>query len=319
MNHTFCTYYIYKEYRSAGQVIARWWVLLLCIFQAVSLAAQVKRNAAYQQYFNRYGSLAVEQMKKYHIPASITLAQGVFESGAGKSELARKANNHFGIKCHGWTGRRMYYDDDRSGECFRAYHSVRDSYEDHSVFLSQGQRYKPLFRLSERDYKGWAHGLKKAGYATNPQYAYKLIDIIEAYELYQYDHASGGGFIYKHTRPNDPNPYTIYQFNKNYYVIAREGDTFKSIAKHVKVSYRSLARYNERDKRDVLQAGDLVYLKKKQTRAPKEFKHKLHVVTAGESMYTIAQKYGIRLKSLYKINRLPADYELNVGDRLLVR
>ena len=126
-------------------------------------------------------------MKKYHIPASITLAQGVFESAAGRSELATKGNAHFGIKCNGWTGRKVYHDDDARNECFRAYNSAYESYEDHSRFLSGSQRYRQLFSLDITDYKGWARGLKAAGYATNPQYANKLIEIIQLYKLYQYD------------------------------------------------------------------------------------------------------------------------------------
>ena len=165
-------------------------VCLLLISQP--LAAQMRKNSVYQQYFDKYSVLAVEQMKRYHIPASITLAQGVFESGAGKSRLAVMGNNHFGIKCHGWTGRTLYFTDDAPNECFRAYPSVRDSYEDHSLFLVNGQRYRNLFSLRPTDYKGWARGLKKAGYATNPQYANKLIEIIELYDLHRYD--SGKGF-----------------------------------------------------------------------------------------------------------------------------
>ena len=131
----------------------------------------MKWNSAYQEYIDQYKDLAIEQMQKYRIPASITLAQGVFESGAGRSELTRKGNNHFGIKCHGWTGRTTYHDDDAKGECFRAYKNAYESYEDHSKFLASGQRYRSLFKLSVTDYKGWARGLKAAGYATNPRYA----------------------------------------------------------------------------------------------------------------------------------------------------
>ncbi len=295
-------------------------VCLLLISQP--LAAQMRKNSVYQQYFDKYSVLAVEQMKRYHIPASITLAQGVFESGAGKSRLAVMGNNHFGIKCHGWTGRTLYFTDDSPNECFRAYPSVRDSYEDHSLFLVNGQRYRNLFSLRPTDYKGWARGLKKAGYATNPQYANKLIEIIELYDLHRYDSGKGfDKFIAQHgyQDSNDNYLYTIYSFNSNYYVRARYGDTFKTIAKHLGLSYRSLAKYNERDKHDILNEGEVVYLKKKRSKAPKEYKNKLHVVRAGESMYTIAQMYGIRLKYLYKMNRLSPEYQIKVGDSLRVR
>ena len=145
------------------------------------------QDSDYLRYIDNYKDIAVEQMHKYHIPASITLAQALLESGAGKSELARNSNNHFGIKCHSWEGDRTYPDDDSAGECFRVYKNVRDSYEDHSIFLSSGSRYAFLFKFDETDYVSWARGLKRAGYATSPTYADKLIDIIERYELDRFD------------------------------------------------------------------------------------------------------------------------------------
>ena len=163
--------------------------ITISLFLSLNASAQIRWNQVYQQYFDQYKDIAIEQMLRYKIPASITLAQGVFESGAGRSSLAMRANNHFGIKCHGWTGRTTYQDDDESNECFRAYNSAYESYEDHSKFLVNGQRYRSLFNLSVTDYKGWAKGLKAAGYATNPAYANKLIEIIQLYKLYQYDKA----------------------------------------------------------------------------------------------------------------------------------
>ena len=161
--------------------------LTVVFFFAVGVQAQ-KRNARYVEYINKYSDLAVEQMKLHKIPASITLAQGLLESGAGYSQLARKSNNHFGIKCGGsWRGRTVRHDDDARNECFRAYKHPRDSYEDHSDFLRRGARYAFLFKLDITDYKGWARGLKKAGYATDPSYANRLITIIEDYDLYKYD------------------------------------------------------------------------------------------------------------------------------------
>lgn len=298
-------------------------VLALTLGMFVSSCyAQMRRNQVYQQYIDQYKELAVEQMHKYRIPASITLAQGVFESGAGRSELARNGNNHFGIKCRGWQGATVYFTDDAPNECFRKYRSVKDSYEDHSLFLTGSQRYKALFQLRVTDYKGWARGLKQAGYATNPQYANRLIDIIELYELYRYDTGKGyDRFIVNHgyRAASDGYEYTIYAFNDNYYVRARKGDTYKDIGRHVGVSYRMLARYNERDRHDVLEEGEVVYLKKKRRKAPKQFKGKYHTVRVGESMYSIAQQYGIRLKSLYKLNRMAPDSQICVGDRLWVR
>lgn len=292
-------------------------LLLLLPFAAF---AQMKRNARFQEYFDRYKDLAIEQMQKHRIPASITLAQGVLESGAGNSELARKGNNHFGIKCHGWTGRKTYHDDDERNECFRAYDNVFESYEDHSLFLVNSRRYSSLFQLDRKDYKGWAYGLKACGYATNPRYATQLIEIIQLYNLDQYDNAR------KFNRYNEYQTHqavaqmrTVRFFNKNYYVIAKKGDTFKSIGKEVGVSARRLASYNELYRKAELKDGDIVWLEKKRRNAPKEYKNRPHIVRSGESMYSIAQQYGIRMKRLYKMNGLPADYQLRVGDSLRLR
>ena len=283
---------------------------------------QIKWNQTYQQYFNQYKDVAIEQMQRYNIPASITLAQGVFESGAGKSELAVRGNNHFGIKCNGWSGRKVYHDDDEDNECFRAYDSAFESYEDHSKFLVNSPRYRQLFSLSKTDYKGWAKGLKAAGYATNPQYAQKLIDLIQLYKLYRYDSAKDyDKFMAEHTKStvNSASLHAIKIFNKNYYVIARRGDSFKSIADEIGISYKKLAKYNERDKNNALNEGEIIWLKKKQTKAPKDYKGRLHYVRNGESMYSIAQNYGIRLKNLYKMNHLSPDYQIRVGDTLKLR
>ncbi|MCH5306970.1 MAG: glucosaminidase domain-containing protein [Prevotella sp.] len=278
----------------------------------------ISRNKAYQDYFDTYVDIAIEQMQKYGIPASITLAQGVLESGAGKSELARKGNNHFGIKCNGWTGRKTYHDDDARQECFRAYKNVYHSYVDHSVFLKNSPRYARLFQLKKTDYKGWARGLKACGYATSPTYAERLISIIELYQLYRYD--KKGGFDRFQVQQMELGDLRhVRAFNDNYYVIARKGDTFRTIGRDANISYKKLASYNERDKDDTLDEGDIVWLKKKRRKAPKEFKNRPHIVQAGESMYTISQKYGIRLKNLYKMNELPPEYVIKVGDRLRVR
>lgn len=290
---------------------------------AVSSTAQMRWNQKYQQYINQYKDIAIQQMQRWGIPASITLAQGLFESGAGQSRLAVKGNNHFGIKCNGWDGRKIYQDDDTDGECFRAYESVYQSYEDHSRFLANGKRYASLFNYETTDYRAWAKGLKAAGYATNPQYANKLIELIQLYKLYQYDNAKGyDKFMIDHTKSNQLNSVSLHPikiFNKNYYLIARKGDTFESIGKEIGVSYKKIAKYNERDKRDQIEAGEVIWLKKKQKKAPKDYKGRLHYVRNGESMYSIAQKYGIRVKSLYKLNGLNPEHEIRVGEGLKLR
>jgi len=298
-------------------------ILFTILCSLFTAHAQIRWNERYQQYIDQYKDIAIEEMHRWKIPASITLAQGIFESGAGQSELARKGNNHFGIKCNGWDGRKVYHDDDARNECFRAYNSVFESYEDHSRFLANGQRYRSLFNLKTTDYKGWARGLKAAGYATNPQYADKLIEIIQLYKLYEYDTAkSADRFMVEHTKDHNVGGAALHPikiFNKNYYLVARRGDTFKSIGEEVDISYRKLAKYNERSKNDRLTEGEVIWLKKKQKKAPKDYKGRLHYVRQGESMYSIAQSYGIRLKSLYKMNHMSPDDDLRIGQGLKLR
>lgn len=297
--------------------------LVVLILSVTHVSAQIKWNSAYQAYIDQYKDLAIEQMLKYNIPASITLSQGLLESGAGRSWLTKSSNNHFGIKCHGWTGRRVFHDDDERGECFRAYDNPRQSFEDHSRFLATQSRYARLFNYARTDYKSWARGLKQCGYATNPQYASKLIQIIELYNLNQYDKAKKfDQFMVKHSTEDgvapDGNFHVIKAYNKNYYVIARNGDSFQSLSKELCIGNRKLAKYNERSYKEELAAGDVIYLKKKRKKATKEYKNRPHIVQNGESMYLISQKYGIRLSSLYKKNHLSPDYQIKVGDKLRV-
>jgi len=297
--------------------------LVVLILSVTHVSAQIKWNSAYQAYIDQYKDLAIEQMLKYNIPASITLSQGLLESGAGRSWLTKSSNNHFGIKCHGWTGRRVFHDDDERGECFRAYDNPRQSFEDHSRFLATQSRYARLFNYSRTDYKSWARGLKQCGYATNPQYASKLIQIIELYNLNQYDKAKKfDQFMVKHSTEDGVAPdgyfHVIKAYNKNYYVIARKGDSFQSLSKELCIGKRKLAKYNERSYKEELAAGDVIYLKKKRKKATKEYKNRPHIVQIGESMYLISQKYGIRLSSLYKKNHLSPDYQIKVGDKLRV-
>ena len=273
---------------------------LLCILCCLLVQGQV-RNKQYEAYIKKYRDIAVEEMRKYHIPASITLAQGLLESGAGQSTLARKSNNHFGIKCGSdWDGKSVRYDDDARNECFRAYKHPKQSYEDHSKFLASRSRYAFLFKLKITDYKGWAKGLKKAGYATDRRYAQRLIDIIELYDLHQYDTKKGLKWM-----KDNPNPHQPYIANGLVYIVVRPGDTWKSISKEFDVSRKKLRKYNDLYKGYVLQPGDILYLEKKNRKADKE--HVVHVLRAGESMYSISQKYGIRLKNLYKRNKMEPD------------
>ena len=289
--------------------------LTVVFFFAVGVQAQ-KRNARYVEYINKYSDLAVEQMKLHKIPASITLAQGLLESGAGYSQLARKSNNHFGIKCGGsWRGRTVRHDDDARNECFRAYKHPRDSYEDHSDFLRRGARYAFLFKLDITDYKGWARGLKKAGYATDPSYANRLITIIEDYDLYKYDRK--GVYSERKLKKNPwlMSPHQVYIANDIAYVVARNGDTFKDLGKEFDISWRKLVKYNDLQRDYTLMEGDIIYLKSKKKKASKPYT--VYVVKDGDSMHGISQKYGIRLKNLYKMNRKDGEYVPEIGDRLL--
>ncbi len=279
----------------------------------------------YLVYIERYKEMAVDQMLRYKIPASITLAQGLLESGAGTSELARKANNHFGIKCgRAWKGPYVLQDDDERNEKFRKYGSVEESYEDHSRFLQQA-RYTSLFKLSPKDYKGWARGLKRCGYATNPRYASLLTDLIERYDLDQYDKCKSSrlhldyGSIDRRLDSESLPPHLVYHNNENYYIIALAGDTFDLLAEETGVPTRDIRKFNELPKGYRIQAGDVLYLERKRKKAAKKYKGVPHVVEAGESMHDIAQRYGIRLESLYDMNDLPADYAIQVNDRLRVR
>lgn len=297
-------------------------LFLFLMTGSVSVVAQQQKwNQRYQTYIDQYRDMAIEQMLRNKIPASITLAQGILESGAGNSELVKKGNNHFGIKCHGWTGRTVHKDDDAKQECFRAYNNAQESYEDHSKFLTKNKRYSQLFSLSITDYKGWAHGLKACGYATNPNYAPMLINLIELYKLYEYDRAkSYDKFMAQNSgHRQDGFLHPIHIYNKNYFLQARKGDTFKSIGKEIGISGKKIAKYNERDYNSPLVENEMIWLKKKQKKAEASYKKRLHRVKAGESMYSIAQYYGIRLKSLYKMNKLSPDYELRIGDELRVR
>lgn len=284
--------------------------LLLLVVCVCSMEAQ-RRNQQYLDYIEKYKDEAIEQMQRYHIPASITLAQGLLESGAGRSSLTRKSNNHFGIKCgSGWRGRKTYHDDDARGECFRVYKNARASYEDHSRFLAGKQRYASLFKLKTTDYKGWARGLKKAGYATSPTYAKKLIELIELYELDRFDS----------NRLKDTwiaNPHEPFLANGLLYVVAREGDTFAALSEEFDISARKLRKYNDLYKGYVLRQGDILYLEKKNRRAHKAYK--THIVKSGESMYLISQRYGIRLERLYKMNEKSVDYAPQTGDVLRLR
>lgn len=313
--------------------------LLLVLVVCTNILAQ-QPNSAYQAYINQYAPIAQQQMRTYGIPASITLAQGLLESAAGQSMLARTANNHFGIKVTSdWTGPYVLRTDDRPDEKFRSYASAAESYEDHSRFL-QRPRYKQLYSLKRDDYKGWAQTLKACGYATSPTYAQNLINIIELYNLQTYDsgHVATTPAVKGEQITCDPAvavqtlarvntrqeaTTSIYDFirfcNGKRYVVAQAHDTWKSISKISGVSARKLRKYNEYPAGFEPTSGTPIYLDNKATHAAKSLRNKCHVVQSGESMHSISQLYGMRMKTLYKLNNLPSYYSPQPGDKLRLR
>ncbi|MBK5722373.1 glucosaminidase domain-containing protein [Dysgonomonas sp. Marseille-P4677] len=291
------------------------------LFTTVSAFAQAKRYKIYDDYIDTYKHIAIEHMKKYKIPASITLAQGLLESGAGKSSLTQSSNNHFGIKCHNdWTGGRVYKADDNPNDCFRKYKKAEDSYEDHSRFLADKQRYRSLFSLSITDYRGWARGLQQAGYATDKAYANKLIKLIEDYQLYQHDKKGSGKDKEKEYSAQQrvkEYKHVPYKTHNLVYVIAQDGDTYEGIAAEFGFKPKDLYKYNEVPEGFPLKEGDLVYFEKKKSKADKPYYD--HVVQVGESMHSISQLYGLKVKNLYKINKKDFEYVPEEGDVLKLR
>lgn len=310
---------------------------------AINLLAQAQ-NPQYISYIAKYREMAIEQQIKHRIPAAITMAQGLLESSAGQSELAVKANNHFGIKCAGdWVGRTYTHDDETKNECFRQYASAADSYEDHSLFL-QRKRYESLFALPLADYKGWAHRLKACGYATDPKYADKLIRIIELYNLQSLtldkDLQQAGLVSTKdttwqgvetdqliettteetHAIQDHIEVFANHQsgrINGVRYIVANEGESFASLAVFLNMYERTLRKYNDALDTRELQPGDIIYIYPKKNKASR--KTPFHYFKPGEDAWHIAQKYGIKVKSLYKLNGIPYGTPLTTVQRLDLR
>lgn len=343
-------------------------LFLIGLFTTFLVQAQESKDVS---YIRKHALLAVEEMQLYKIPASITLAQGLLETGGGQSRLAEKANNHFGIKCKGeaeWPSHksRIYHDDDAKGECFRSYNSVGESYRDHSEFLALRPFYKALFTMSVTDYKGWAHGLKKAGYATDPTYASKLISRIEKYNLNQFDHitvndvytklyALYGNEQDKYITQNNSKQTTDIAINqskratlqnnqievaqateerrpsisigkrkenpqlrvKNHpnnitYIVAEAGETLGSIGKLYKKTPSELAEYNEIRLGSKLKDGQIVFFNKKKTKGSEN----VYQVAEGDDIYTISQKFGVKLSNLYKYNDMEPGDQPKQGQRI---
>lgn len=345
-----------------------------------------------REYLGKYSGLAVREMNRTGIPASITLAQGMLESNYGRSRLATQGNNHFGIKCHSdWTGQKMYHDDNHRNECFRSYRSAEESFRDHSDFLVNGSRYRDLFSLKGTDYRGWAHGLKRAGYATDPKYPELLIRKIEEYGLWAYDTGgssplaaqtppsgsaakgdaartpgvtparSAAGNAHTNTTtvpanagtdtrsnqprlkdtdsslvqpvsenktalPEDEEPIKVISLpsgkkfpenNNVEYIIVETGDTFESLADRYQLLSWEITRYNDLEAGTALTPGQVIYLQPKRTKAAEGLS--VHTVAAGETMYSVSQKYAIKLSSLYKMNLMDEGTECRPGQKLRLR
>ncbi|MEP6683243.1 MAG: glucosaminidase domain-containing protein [Parafilimonas sp.] len=323
--------------------------LLVFFFAAViSFSAKAQDNEAVNGYIQQYKQLAIDEMIRTGVPASITLAQGILESNAGRCPLTQQSNNHFGIKCKtDWTGEVVYHDDDSKGECFRRYNSAEDSYRDHSDFLKNRPNYASLFDISATDYKDWAYGLKRAGYATNPVYAQSLITTIERYSLEQYtdvalvqsnqlDVASSNiqpqqhiefanaSLVQQQNIKQDASNYTtasikyptnsVFRINEANVLYAQQGASLFAIASQYSIPYKKLLEYNDLDNVDILQQPTLIYLEKKPKRGSKDY----HIALPNENLHDIAQEEGVQLESLLAYNNYQKNNQLKAGDKILL-
>ena len=325
--------------------ILRKTIISLLFLSILPIFVTAQTQYTREEYIEKYKSIAIAHMEYYGIPASISMAQGILESNSGNSHLSRTSNNHFGIKCKkDWTGEKVYHDDDEKGECFRKYPSVEASYRDHAEFLDKSPRYDSLFVYSSSDYRSWARGLKAAGYATAPDYAERLVRIIEENKLYLLDKENGSALyaesqatpvpsveseIVPLGREDGINPnafrvtinahrgYNVYKTNNVYYILAKEGDRYEHIASLFAVSAKSLRHFNDVAAGTQPEKGDMIFIERKRKAWEGNVLH--HTVRHDETLYQIAQAYGIRLRSLARINRLKPSATLNNGQILKVR
>ena len=310
---------------------------LLLVLMTVLLSIGAAKNPKLD-YIDKYSDIAIKEMKRTGVPASITLAQGILESNAGQSVLATKGNNHFGIKCHNdWKGKTMKMDDNAPKECFRVYPNAEASFRDHSDFLRSRDRYKSLFELKQTDYKGWARGLKKAGYATDPGYADKLITLIEDYELYRFDKG-----VKVSVKPPleieepkvvqlEPRPGMKYQESVTFstarkvysqngvpFVYSEAGETYAPIAASNGLFLKELLKFNDHEQELALEPGTMVYLARKKAQGPVGV-NKYVVEKDGETLRDIAQRFGIRYAALQKLNIVLYGKTLEEGDTVILR
>ena len=324
---------------------------LLLVFVMLKTSAQKPDDIV--NYISTYKEIAIQEMQRTGVPAAIKLAQGIHETQAGTSDLVKKSNNHFGIKCkETWTGNRVYHDDDARGECFRSYEKPEQSYRDHSDFLKNSTRYSFLFRLDPTDYKAWATGLKKAGYATNYQYSQILIKIIEDYNLEQYTLIAMGrlplqdevavtsagntsSVVIQAVSPSrstisentkefpEPKPVRVqpdypsgeFTINNTRVVFVKAGTAILTVAQLYNIPFARLLDFNDIMSGDVLQDDQLIFLQRKRKVGDKDF----HVVQTGENLYDICQLEGIRLENLLANNFLTDKMQPAAGEKLYLR
>ena len=328
-------------------------LIAFALFLGVAVAAQREAGSPQDRYITRYAPIAVNEMYRTGVPASITLAQGIIESSSGLSVLAVNGNNHFGIKCHNsWSGKTMRADDDARNECFRAYDSAEESFRDHSDFLRYRDRYKFLFDFKTDDYKSWAYGLKQAGYATDPTYAAKLIKCVEDYGLSRFDRmtveeaVTEGGqdaevpFEKEEVEEIPASPLkieageiftgvageeyrfslsrTLYSRNGVPFVYAVEGETYASLARRYHLLEREVYKFNDVARGAELHAGDIVFLEPKKTKTVRGL-DKYIVGEEEESFHAICQRFAVKEKAIRKLNGLSAGYTPREGDEILLR
>jgi LysM repeat protein len=320
--------------------MSRSWLLVLLLMIPDAVLSQTGNSSSNritrEEYIDSYAPSAVKEMLESGVPASITLAQGILESGDGNSTLAKVARNHFGIKCHGlWDGEKYFHDDDSKGECFRVYPTVFDSYRDHSEFLRTRERYADLFKLPLTDYKAWAHGLKRAGYATNPKYPELLIRIIEENDLARYDRMkkpplSGERQSKEDKGRNEPPVHRenkqeavvsvltrqMYLRNNIRYVRVEQGDTYESLERTLDVRRWQIMKYNDLPEDRRLLPGDIIYLQPKRNRNKK---HDYHFAEQGQTLRWVSQEYGIKLKKLREYNNLSPLEDIRPGQKVWLR
>jgi len=317
-------------------------ICLLVLALVGASIANAQKNEDVLAYITTYKELAIEEMLRTGIPASITLAQGIHETQAGKSDLVLKSNNHFGIKCKtGWDGEKVYHDDDMRGECFRSYSSANDSYIDHSDFLKNSPRYSFLFNINAEDYKSWAYGLKKAGYATNSKYSQILIKLIETYDLQRYSLIALGKLppeddMLVKTKSNSEAvgpaapvavvmeepaikkpeyPSREFIINQTRVIYAKAGTSLLAIAQKYDIDLNRILDFNHLQNEEVLIEDQLVFLQRKRKVGNNEF----HIMEQGENIYGISQSEGIRVESLMELNHLAKGMEPAIGEKLYLR